>query len=143
MKKLLLVLSVALALVLFAAACGGDDDDGASSDTTEAPSDDGDGDGDGDAAVGDAAAGATVFSGTCAACHGEDAEGIDGLGKPLADSDFVADTSSAELIVVVTDGRAVDDPANTTGILMPPKGGNPALTDEDIANVVSYIKSLN
>ncbi|MEN8235880.1 MAG: c-type cytochrome, partial [Actinomycetota bacterium] len=26
---------------------------------------------------------------TCAACHGQNAEGIDGLGNPLANSEFV------------------------------------------------------
>ena len=78
-----------------------------------------------------------------ASCHGPTAAGIAGLGKPLANSAFVAETSSGDLIVVVTKGRAVDDPLNTTGILMPPKGGNPALTDDDVADVVAYIKSLN
>ena len=142
MKKLLLVLAVVFAVALFAGACGGDDDDDSSSSgTTEASSDDDEADDEGSG--GDADAGEVVFAETCASCHGDDAEGIDGLGKPLADSDYVAETSEADLIVVVTDGRAVDDPDNTTGILMPPKGGNPALTDEDVENVVVYIKSLN
>jgi len=142
MKKLFVLMSVAFAVILFAGACGGGDDDSdSSSDTTEAPSDDGDEGG--DDATGDAAAGEDVFAGTCASCHGADAEGIDGVGKPLADSDYVAETSSADLVIVVTDGRPADDPDNTTGILMPPKGGNPSLTDEDIDDVVAYIKSLN
>lgn len=141
MKKLLLVLAVAVAFATILAACGGGDDEGdSSSDTTEAPSDD---DEDEAEASGDADAGEEVFTATCAACHGADAEGIEGVGKPLADSEYVADTSSADLVIVVTDGRSVDDPLNTTGIIMPPKGGNPALTDEDIHDVVAYIKSLN
>jgi mono/diheme cytochrome c family protein len=143
MKKLLLVLALAVAFATILAACGGGDDEGdSSSDATEAPSDDSDDEDDAEAA-GDADAGEDVFTATCAGCHGADAEGIDGVGKPLADSDYVADTSSADLVIVVTGGRTVDDPLNTTGIIMPPKGGNPALTDEDIADVVAYIKSLN
>jgi mono/diheme cytochrome c family protein len=139
MKKLLMVLALALVVVLIAGACGGDsDDDDSSSDSTEAPSDDDD-----EAVAGDAAAGEEIFAATCSSCHGADAEGVDGLGKTLAPSDFVAETSSADLVIVVTDGRPVDDPDNTTGILMPPKGGNPALSDEDIEDVVAYIKSLN
>ena len=142
MKKLLIVLALALVVVLIAGACGGDSDDGdgdSSSDSTEAPSDDDDD----EAVAGDAAAGEEIFAATCSSCHGADAEGVDGLGKTLAPSDFVDETSSADLVIVVTDGRPVDDPDNTTGILMPPKGGNPSLTDEDIADVVAYIKSLN
>ena len=142
MKKLLLVLSLALALVLFAAACGGDDDDESSTDTTEAP-DEGAAEDGAEDIEGDVDAGEEIYAATCASCHGADAEGVEGVGKPLAGSAYVAEISSGDLVILVTDGRPADHPDNTTGILMPPKGGNPALTDEDIVNVVAYIKSLN
>jgi len=39
-------------------------------------------------------------------------------------------------------GRDPSDPLNTTGIGMPSKGGNPSLSDEDLQDVVSYIRSI-
>ena len=71
----------------------------------------------------------------CQGCHGPDAEGIDGLGKSLVDNEFVASTSDSDLVEFVRVGRPVSDPDNTSGIDMPPKGGNPALTDEDLAHL--------
>jgi disulfide bond formation protein DsbB len=31
---------------------------------------------------------------------------------------------------------------NTTGIAMPPKGGNPLVTDEQLQIIVAYLRSL-
>jgi disulfide bond formation protein DsbB len=36
----------------------------------------------------------------------------------------------------------MSDPLNTTGIAMPPKGGNPALTDGQIVDIVAYLRSI-
>ncbi len=97
-----------------------------------------------DAAVtGDATNGEAVYLNTCAACHGADAAGVEGLGKTLAGSDFVASESEEALVALVTSGRPASDPLNTTGIDMPPKGGNPSLNEQSIADVVAYLKSLN
>jgi mono/diheme cytochrome c family protein len=91
---------------------------------------------------GDAAKGRQLFASTCAACHGPHGEGIPGLGKSVMASDFVATRTDAELVAFIESGRSVDDPLNTTGVAMPPKGGNPALTDADLADIVAYIRSL-
>lgn len=136
LKKMFIVVAV-LALAL--AACGGSSGDG------------GDGDGGGSATTtaasgggsGDAAAGATVYTGTCATCHGPTAGGVDGLGKPLAPSEFVVANSEDELVAFIKVGRPTSDPANTQGVDMPPKGGNPSLSDQDLHDVAAYIKSLN
>ena len=80
--------------------------------------------------------------GTCAGCHGADGSGVAGLGKPLIGTDFIADTSDADLATLIKVGRPSSDPANTTGIDMPSKGGNPALNDEKIDGLVAYIRSL-
>jgi len=48
--------------------------------------------------TGDAAAGATKFTGTCSACHGPDAKGITGLGKDLTTSEFAKGKTDAELV---------------------------------------------
>lgn len=90
----------------------------------------------------DAAKGKAKFEGTCSACHGPDAKGLTGLGKDLAGSTFAKGLSDADLIAFLKKGRAASDPANTTKVDMPPKGGNPALTDQDLADIVTYVRSL-
>ena len=86
------------------------------------------------------AAGEKVFMTTCATCHGKDGHGLPKLGKDQHANPFIRENSEAQLIDYVKTGRLAGDPLNTTGVAMPPKGGNPALTDTDVANVVSYIR---
>ena len=124
MKRLIVLLGI-LALVL--AACGGNGDSGGGDDSSSA---------------GDVAAGEEIFLGTCAACHGTDAHGIEGLGKDLHANAFVIGNSDGEMIAFLQVGRGPDDPANDTGVLMPPRGGNPSLTDEDLQDVVAYLRTL-
>jgi disulfide bond formation protein DsbB len=92
--------------------------------------------------LGDPVAGQTLFTGTCSACHGPAGEGVPGLGKDLTASPFVTAKVDQELIDFVKVGRDPSDPLNTTGIGMPPKGGNPSLDDEDLQNIISYIRTL-
>ena len=91
---------------------------------------------------GDTAAGKTKFASTCAACHGPDAKGLPGLGKDLTTSTFAKGLPDAELILFITKGRDPSDPLNTTGVQMPPRGGNPAFTDQDLADIVAYVRTL-
>lgn len=88
-------------------------------------------------------AGDNIYHSTCVACHGFNAMGIPGLGKTLIGSAFVDNLSDDELVTFIRTGRDVSDPLNTTGVMMPGKGGNPTLTDDDLLNVVFYIRSLN
>ncbi len=83
-----------------------------------------------------------LFVASCSACHGARGEGMEGLGKPLKGSEFVRSKSDAELLTFVKTGRPVWDAENTTGIDMPPKGGNPALTDDEIADIITFIRTL-
>jgi len=122
------VLIAVLALVL--AACGG-----GASDTTSSDS------GGGEAGSSDPVNGATVYQGTCSACHGADLAGVDGLGKPLAPSAYVADHTEGELAAFIAVGRPTSDPENTQGVDMPPKGGNPSLSDQDLLDVSAYLKA--
>ena len=39
-------------------------------------------------------------------------------------------------------GRDPSDPLNTTGVAMPPKGGNPALDEEDLYDIVAFIRVI-
>ncbi|NIV72932.1 hypothetical protein GWN26_14010, partial [Candidatus Saccharibacteria bacterium] len=47
-----------------------------------------------------------------------------------------------ELLKYVNEGRPADHPLNTTGIAMPPKGGNPALKDQEIMHIIEYLRTL-
>ncbi len=130
-RKAVVLLGIATAVsVLFGAACGGG---GASAGDSGKSS---------GAVAGNAARGKDLFAGTCASCHGADGKGIPGLGKDFTTSTFVKEQSDAQLVEFIKKGRPASDPANTTKVDMPPKGGNPALTDAQIADLVAYIRTL-
>lgn len=100
------------------------------------------GEGEGDGSGADAASGETLFASTCAACHGEGGIGIDGLGPAMIGNVFVAGLNDDELGEFIVVGRPVDHPDNKSGIAMPPKGGNPALGDDDISDIVAYLREI-
>ena len=89
-----------------------------------------------------ASEGQALYMQTCPACHGPDAKGRPGLGKDMTTSEFIASKSDAELVEFIKQGRAIDDPLNTTGVPMPPMGANPALSDGDLLAIVQFIRSL-
>lgn len=93
-------------------------------------------------AIGTLMRGEEVFNGTCIACHGSGGTGIDGLGKALPTSEFVAGLTDEALLAFLAVGRPIDDPLNTTGIACPARGGNTSLTDADLAGVVAYLRSI-
>lgn len=91
---------------------------------------------------GDATKGRDKYIGSCSTCHGHDGKGLPGLGKDLTTSAFAKKISDAELIAFVIKGRVASDPANTTKVDMPPKGGNTILSDQDIADIAAYLRTL-
>lgn len=93
-------------------------------------------------AVGDANKGKQVFAGTCAACHGPNAEGVTGLGLPLRKNTFIQSLTDDQLLAFLQVGRPADSPESKTKVAMPPKGGNPALTDQDLRNVIAFLRTL-
>jgi len=131
-RRFLLILVLLLAGVL--AACGGGGGS-ASANTNVGPRAT-------DTPSGDTAAGKMLFTQSCSACHGPDGKGLPGLGKDMTTSDFIHGMDDQELLAFVKVGRSTSDPANTTGVDMPPKGGNPALTDEQILDIIAYIRNL-
>jgi disulfide bond formation protein DsbB len=122
-KTLFLIVALLMTATLGLAACGG---------APAAP-----------VPKGDAANGQKLFAGTCAACHGLTGQGVKNLGKDLTTSEFVAGKDDDELVAFIKVGRGVDDPANTTGVAMLPKGGNPGLSDQDLYDIVAYIRTLH
>ena len=92
---------------------------------------------------GDAVHGEELFASTCSACHGPGGIGVEGLGKDMTESEFIAGQTDAELITFIKLGRSTGDPLNTTGIDMPPKGGNPSLSEEDLNDIVTYIRTIH
>ena len=86
--------------------------------------------------------GARVYRGICAACHQPNGKGSDNAGyPPLAGSEWVLNQSPDRVIAIINNG--VQGPLEVAGqtygkVAMPAQGG--ALSDEDIANVLSYIR---
>jgi disulfide bond formation protein DsbB len=93
--------------------------------------------------LGDPAKGEEQFNSICIACHGAGGVGVEGLGKPFTTSEFLLSVSDEELLEFIKTGRPTSDPLNTTGVDMPPKGGNPALTDEQILDIIAYVRTLH
>jgi disulfide bond formation protein DsbB len=122
----LLPLTAALALV----ACGG----GAGANTDDR--------GAGSSAVGDVQLGQVEFREVCSLCHGLNGEGRRVLGSDLRHNMFVQGKSDDELAAFIVAGRSASDPANQTGVDMPPRGGNPELSDDKIGHIVAYLRSL-
>lgn len=88
------------------------------------------------------ARGRDAFAGTCTACHNEDGKGRPGLGRDLTGSAFVRASTDERLARMIADGRAADDPLNTTKVAMPPRGGNAALSDADLRDIVTFVRAL-
>jgi len=91
---------------------------------------------DGDTSARTIAAGKAAYSTTCVACHGADGTGaIPGV-VDLTTANGPLSKSDEELIKNITDG--FQSPGSM--MAMPAKGGNPELSDEDIAALVAYLR---
>lgn len=90
----------------------------------------------------DLARGKEILIGTCASCHGPDLRGMPKNGRDLLASEFVASKSDDELLAFVKVGRQPFDPANTTGVAMPPRGGNPTLDDDKLRDAIAMLRVL-
>lgn len=88
------------------------------------------------------ASGDKLFHSTCIACHGKGGVGIAGNGKALVNNEFIRSLDDDNLLAFIKQGRSPTDPRSTTGIQMPPKGGNPAMSEDDILDVIAYLRTL-
>lgn len=137
-SRKLLWLALISVLMIVLAACGGGGDSNESSSSSSAS----ESAAEEAVSTGDPVHGEELFVSTCLACHGEGGKGIEGLGKDMTTSEFVKGLSDKELLAFIKVGRSMSDPANTTGVDMPLKGGNPTLNDDDIMDIIAYMRTL-
>jgi len=86
--------------------------------------------------------GKAIFDRICSTCHGKDANGLPKLGKGLRNNEFTKSQSDAELVAFLKTGRPATHPLNTTGVDMPPRGGDPTIDDQDLQNIVAFLRTL-
>jgi mono/diheme cytochrome c family protein len=77
-------------------------------------------------------AGAEIYKNLCLGCHQEDGKGKEKLGANLVDSPYATAPDASAMIRILVGGK--EGPIG----LMPPLG--PALTDEQIAAAVTYVR---
>jgi len=92
--------------------------------------------------VPNATRGRMVFSGTCSSCHGPEGFGMVNQGANLHEGGFVASKTDKEMLTFVKLGRQSWDADSKMHLQMPPKGGNPVLTEENLKDVIAYIRVL-
>jgi mono/diheme cytochrome c family protein len=93
---------------------------------------------------GDPTKGATLYAQDCAVCHGANLEGgIGAVLNPIDKLTGVPDPLDPNfLISIITNGRQ-PQPGDPKQTAMPPKGGNPALTDKNVADLAAFIIQQN
>jgi disulfide bond formation protein DsbB len=91
---------------------------------------------------GDPIIGQQKFTGTCSTCHGPNGTGLPKLGKNLVTSEWAKSKTDAELLAFLKVGRPASDPLNTTKVDMPPKGGNPSLSEKDLVDIIAFVRYL-
>ncbi len=93
--------------------------------------------------TGAALAGQTTYLRFCAVCHGPHAEGVESLGKGFRDGDFIPSMDNKALAQFIAQGRPANHELNETGIEMLPYGGQAYLTDEQLNELVAYIRVVS
>lgn len=92
--------------------------------------------------VGNAVRGKKLFAENCAMCHGNHGQGVTLVGQDLQTSKFVFSRPAAKVVAFIKHGRSVTNPLNRRHIAMPPFGGNANLTNQDLYDIVAYLRKL-
>jgi len=85
----------------------------------------------------DATRGEVLYKQTCVACHG-----VSGIGSLPGVADLTRASgplAKSDAILFKNIKEGFQSPGSA--LSMPPKGGNPALSDEDIRNLIQYMRS--
>lgn len=88
--------------------------------------------------------GRALFSQTCIVCHGPSGAGTP-TGANMRVSKFIPAKTDSQLVAFIKVGRKHSDPGALnlpSGADMPPNGANPNLTDSNLADIVSYIRTF-
>ncbi len=133
MKRTILTLSL-VASVSLIVGCGGDGEGSDSKSNESTPQV--------DANAFAKAKGKMIYNKSCIACHGEGGLGVEGLGKNWTTSEFIKSKTDHELLEFIKVGRPIDDPLSDGIAPMPARGGDTTLTDEDLSNVIVYMRTL-
>jgi len=87
-------------------------------------------------AASDPGRGAAVFNGTCIACHGSDGSGsLPGVPDMTGRTGLL---SQDDAVLLKRMAEGFQSPGSP--MAMPPRGGNPALTDADLRSVLNYMR---
>ena len=90
----------------------------------------------------DPARGRLLYMGSCSSCHGQRGQGMPHQGVNLRVSSFIARRGDDDLLTFLKRGRVPGDPDSVQGLLMPPRGGNPALDDAALQAIVAFLRQL-
>jgi mono/diheme cytochrome c family protein len=94
-------------------------------------------------AVAAAGSGEQLYQQRCVSCHQADGQGLAGAFPPLAGSEYALAANKAVPIRIVLHG--MQGPVTVKGVqyngVMPPGGAGIALSDEEAAAVLTYVRS--
>lgn len=90
-----------------------------------------------------ASAGEQLYQQRCITCHQANGEGIPGTYPPLAGSEYAGAVSPAAPIRIVLHGLQgpITVKGTTYNSLMPPFGVGVVMTDEEVATLLTYVRS--
>lgn len=83
----------------------------------------------------DLAQGKTVYDANCSSCH---AAGMMGAPKPGEKADWEARVGQGMDVIIK---KSIEGYEGKDGAAMPAKGGNPALSDQEVGNAAAYMVS--
>jgi disulfide bond formation protein DsbB len=86
------------------------------------------------------AQGQQLYEASCSVCHGMNAQGVPNLGSSLLESTIVHEQSDEQALAFLREGRAADDPNNTSGVPMPPSGAHPELSNDEMLAILTYLR---
>jgi cytochrome c len=87
--------------------------------------------------------GRSYYKQSCIVCHGANYQGMPHQGVSLRDSKFIASNSDEALWNFLKSGRKPTDKASLLKLEMPPRGANPSLDDEDLMDVVVFLRTVS